>query len=114
VLYYTGISRAGADVIRKQQRRVTELDEGAIARHSRLKNDAVLMKEALLKGNIREVAQVLGRSWGREEKKSPARWTNPAIEQAYAAALAAAVFRGASHAPGAAGSSSSWTDPCGG
>jgi len=55
-------------VIREQQRRVTELDEGAIAATQELKNDAVLMKEALLKGNIREVAQVLGRVVGREEK----------------------------------------------
>ncbi len=93
VLYYTGVSREGADVIREQQQRVTDQNEDAIAATLELKNDAVLMKEAILKGNIRDVARVLGRSW-EAKKKIASSMTNSAIEAAYSAALGAGAYSG--------------------
>lgn len=93
VLYYTGVSREGADVIKEQQQRVAEQNEDAIAATLELKNDAVLMKEAILKGQVREVARVLGRSW-EAKKKIASRMTNPAIDRAYEAALGAGAYSG--------------------
>lgn len=110
VLYYTGISRAGADVIREQQQRVTDLDADAIAATQELKNDAVLMKEALLKGNIRDVARVLGRSW-EAKKKIASGMTNPAIDEAYAAALKAGAYSGRISGAGRGGFIIFMTDP---
>jgi len=93
VLYYTGISRASAAVIHDQKRRVEQMDESAISATMELKNDALSMKEALLKSNIREVARVLGRSW-EAKKKIAESVTNPAIEMAYGAAMEAGAYSG--------------------
>jgi D-glycero-alpha-D-manno-heptose-7-phosphate kinase len=93
VLYYTGVSRASADVIHDQRNRVEQMDESAIAATMELKNDALLMKEALLRSNIREVAHVLGRSW-EAKKKIAKSVTSPAIEQAYEAAMRAGAYSG--------------------
>jgi len=86
LLYYTGVSRASADVIHDQSRRIEQMDASAIAATMELKNDALLMKEALLRSNIREVARVLGRSW-EAKKKIAKSISSPAIEQAYDAAM---------------------------
>jgi D-glycero-alpha-D-manno-heptose-7-phosphate kinase len=93
VLYFTGVSRASADVIRDQTRRVVELNPEAIAATMELKQDAVHMKEALLKGQIRDMARVLGRSW-EAKKKLASSMTNPAIEQAYQCAIQAGAYAG--------------------
>jgi len=93
ILYYTGISRESAGLIRDQQRRVEKMDETAIAATIELKNDALAMKEALLKSNIREVAHVLGRSWEAKKKLASA-ITNPAIEEAYEAAMRSGAYSG--------------------
>jgi len=93
VLYYTGVSRESAEVIHDQRQRVERLDEEAIAATTELKNDALSMKESLLKGNVREVARVLGRSW--EAKKKIARQiSSPTIEKAYATAMEAGAYSG--------------------
>jgi D-glycero-alpha-D-manno-heptose-7-phosphate kinase len=93
VLYYTGVSRESAGVIQEQRTRVEQMDESAIAATLELKNDALAMKEALLKANIREVARVLGRSW-EAKKKLAKSITSPAIEKAYAAAMQAGAYSG--------------------
>ena len=93
VLYYTGVSRESAGVIQEQKKRVEQMNESAINATMELKNDALAMKEALLKANIREVARVLGRSW--EAKKLLAHSiTSPAIEDAYGAAMRAGAYSG--------------------
>ncbi|TAL00041.1 MAG: dehydrogenase [Verrucomicrobia bacterium] len=93
VLYYTGVSRESAGVIQEQKTRVEQMDESAIAATMELKQDALAMKEALLKSNIREIARVLGRSW-EAKKKLASSITSPAIEQAYQAAMQAGAYSG--------------------
>lgn len=110
VLYYSGVSRASADVIRDQARRVTDLNPEAIAATQELKQDALLMKEALLKGNIREMARVLGRSW-EAKKKIATSITNQAIDQAYVAAMNAGAYSGRISGAGGGGFIIFMTDP---
>ena len=93
VLYYTGVSRESAGVIHDQKKLVEQMDASAIAATLQLKNDALLMKEALLKSNIREVARVLGNSWDAKKKIAKS-ISSPAIEQAYDAALRAGAYSG--------------------
>lgn len=93
VLYFTGVSRESADVIRDQRQRVEQLDESAINATLELKNDAVAMKEALLRGNLREVARVLGSSW-EAKKRIAGKISSPTIERAYAVALEAGAWSG--------------------
>jgi D-glycero-alpha-D-manno-heptose-7-phosphate kinase len=110
VLFYSGVSRASADVIRDQARRVTDLNPEAIAATQELKQDALLMKEALLKGNIREMARVLGRSW-EAKKKIATSISNPAIEQAYSAAMNAGAYSGRISGAGGGGFIIFMTEP---
>jgi D-glycero-alpha-D-manno-heptose-7-phosphate kinase len=93
ILYYSGFSRASADVIRDQAGRVADMNPEAIAATKELKQDALLMKEALLKANIREMARVLGRSW-EAKKKLASSISNPSIDEAYEAALKAGAYSG--------------------
>lgn len=93
VLYYTGVSRESAGVILEQKTRVEQMNESAIAATTELKNDALAMKEALLKANIRAVARVLGRSW-EAKKKLASSISSPSIEHAYEAAMQAGAYSG--------------------
>lgn len=110
VLYFSGVSRASADVIRDQARRVTDLNPEAIAATQELKQDALSMKEALLKGNIREMARVLGRSW-EAKKKIATRISNNAIDQAYKEAMNAGAYSGRISGAGGGGFIIFMTDP---
>ena len=70
VLFYTGASRASADIIDQQTENVRAENDGALAAMQALKENALEMKEAVLKGDFRQFAQCLGRSW--EAKKQTA------------------------------------------
>jgi D-glycero-alpha-D-manno-heptose-7-phosphate kinase len=110
VLYYSGVSRASADVIRDQASRITGQNREAIAATQELKQDAVAMKEALLKGTIREMARVLGRSWDAK-KKIATGVNNNAIDQAYQAAMNAGAYSGRISGAGGGGFIIFMTDP---
>ena len=110
VLYYSGVSRASADVIREQASRITVQNREAIAATQELKQDAVAMKEALLKGTIREMARVLGRSWDAK-KKIATGINNSAIDQAYQTAMNAGAYSGRISGAGGGGFIIFMTDP---
>ncbi|SDG39339.1 hypothetical protein [Roseospirillum parvum] len=70
ILYFTGLSHQSGDIIVEQTRRMDDPD-GAITRHMhRIKELAVVMKEALLKGRIADLAGHLNASWA--EKRATA------------------------------------------
>lgn len=93
VLYYTGVSRESANIIDQQVAAVkTEKAESIEAMHQ-LKRDAVAMKEALLRGNVREVARILGSSW-ESKKRTAAKISSSAIDAVYETALAAGAYGG--------------------
>ncbi len=80
VLYFTGVSRASADIIDQQSRNVGEKNQSSIDAMHRLKQEAVQMKECVLKGNLRGLAATLQAGW--EAKKSTATSvSNPLIER---------------------------------
>jgi D-glycero-alpha-D-manno-heptose-7-phosphate kinase len=69
VVCFTGQSRASA-IIQDQVKAVTTSDENALQAMHQLRADAVDMKQALLGGNIQEVADVLNRSWQAKRRTS--------------------------------------------
>lgn len=80
VLYFTGVSRASADIIDQQSRNVGESRSGSIEAMHRLKQEAVQMKECVLKGDLRRLAATLQAGW--EAKKNTATSiSNPMIEE---------------------------------
>lgn len=93
VLYYTDVSRASAVVIDQQIENIKAHSDDALAATHAIKQGAVDMKEAILKGNARQMAELLGQGW--EAKKRVAKGiTSPTIEKAYTTAMAAGAYSG--------------------
>jgi D-glycero-alpha-D-manno-heptose-7-phosphate kinase len=70
VICFTGQSRASEDIIRDQVSSISESDPWAIENMHQLKSDAIEMKQALLRGDIRGMAEILDHSW--QAKKATA------------------------------------------
>lgn len=71
VICFTGVSRRSEEIIAEQQRRMVAHGEAALDALHQLKRDAVEMKEALLRGQIARMAEVLNRSWLAKQKTAP-------------------------------------------
>jgi D-glycero-alpha-D-manno-heptose-7-phosphate kinase len=70
VLYYTSTSRESAEIIKKQSKNVTEKKEKSIEAMHQLKQQAQMMKEALLKGRLNEIGEIL--DFGFQQKRQMA------------------------------------------
>lgn len=91
LLFYTGASRASADIIAEQSKNVEEDNTLAIQAMHTIKQEALRMKEALLRGDFRMLQEVMHSSW--EAKKSMAsKIVSPKIDELYARALEAGAY----------------------
>ena len=63
VLYFTGVSRSSAAIIDEQARNIAQGNEHALAATHRLKLEALQMKEAVLRGDLRRLAEVMQAGW---------------------------------------------------
>src|SRR4030042_2502492 len=80
LLYNTGISRESANIIEEQTVNVLRSDQEAIAAMHQVKEEAIVLKESILKGDFRALAQSLERAW-EAKKKMASRISNPHIEK---------------------------------
>ena len=93
VLYYTATSRESATIIKEQQSNVKEKNVGSIDAMHQLKEQSRMMKEALLKGRLNEIGEIL--DYGFEQKRLMAKSiSNSLIEDIYTAAKAAGASGG--------------------
>ncbi|GAA4329183.1 dehydrogenase [Flaviaesturariibacter amylovorans] len=82
VLYYTATSRESAKIIEQQTKNVVAKKEGSIEAMHQLKQQAQMMKEALLKGRIHELGEIL--DYGYQQKRLMAEGiSNPLMEDIY-------------------------------
>lgn len=93
VLYFTGVSRDSADIIDQQSANVGSGNAESIGAMKILKEEAVHMKECLLRGEIQEFSRYMGRSW-EAKKRTAGKITNAGIDQTYQAALDAGAYAG--------------------
>jgi D-glycero-alpha-D-manno-heptose-7-phosphate kinase len=63
VLFYTGVSRESANIIKKQIENTEKKNEKSIESMHELKKQAVLMKAALLKGDFKGFSACLFKGW---------------------------------------------------
>jgi D-glycero-alpha-D-manno-heptose-7-phosphate kinase len=63
VICFTGVSRRSEHIIVEQQRRMAEPGGAALEGLHQLKREALEMKDALLRGEIDRMAEVMNRSW---------------------------------------------------
>ncbi len=93
VLYFTSTSRESATIIKEQQKNVTDKNEKSIEAMHQLKEQARMMKEALLKGRLHEFGEVL--DFGFQQKRKMAHnISNSHIETIYEAAKKAGATGG--------------------
>ena len=82
LLYYTSTSRESAKIIEKQSQNVIDKKEKSIEAMHQLKLQAQRMKEALLKGRVHEIGEIL--DFGFRQKLQMAEGiSNPLIEEMY-------------------------------
>ncbi len=93
VLYYTDTSHVSADIIKEQQKNVRAKNSQSIEAMHKLKEQAVLMKEVLLKGEIDRIGEILDFGW-RYKKQMANSITNPLIDSIYDAAIKAGATGG--------------------
>lgn len=93
VLYYTGASRSSAAIIDEQKKNTSSGNEEAIEAMHQIKRGATEMKEALLKGDIKAFAAIIGRSW-ENKKKMAHSITNNHIDKVFEKAIEAGAITG--------------------
>ncbi len=93
VLFYTQTSRLSSEIIKQQTDNVNANKESSIGAMHQLKEQSLLMKEAILKGEVDSIGKILHDGW--EHKKLMAEGiSNPSIDAIYAAALSAGATGG--------------------
>ena len=85
VLYYTATNRESAKIIEVQRQNVTDKKDKPIEAMHQLKLQAQMMKEALLKGRVHEIGEIL--DFGFRQKRQMAEGiSNSLMEEIYEAA----------------------------
>ncbi|MEI6575662.1 MAG: dehydrogenase [Bacteroidota bacterium] len=88
VLYYTETSRLSSAIIEAQVKNVTSGNTKSIDAMLKLKDQAVMMKEALLQGKLDQIGQILDFGW-KFKKEMASGITNPMIDNLYETAMKA-------------------------
>jgi len=82
VLYYTDTSRESAAIIKEQQQNVKDKDKGSIDAMHQLKEQSRMMKEALLRGQLGRIGEIL--DFGFQQKRRMAKnISNASLEEVY-------------------------------
>lgn len=93
VLVHTGVSRKSADIIDRQAAYISLGSVSQLAATHELKEEGIAMKEALVRGNLVELAGILDRGW-QAKKQLAEGITNPRIEHCFDVARAAGALAG--------------------
>jgi len=93
LLYFTGRSRFGGDIIAQQQEATRSGEKVAVEAMHRIKQSAIDMKLALLQGDMSGFASIMGQAW-EDKKKMAGAITNPMIQEAFDVAMGAGATSG--------------------
>jgi len=93
LLYYTDLSRESASIIREQQQNVEDNYHIAIEAMHQLKEQSLMMKDALLRGQLDRIGDILDFGF-RCKRKMAREISNDAIEEIYESALASGASGG--------------------
>jgi D-glycero-alpha-D-manno-heptose-7-phosphate kinase len=93
VLFYTGVSRESARIIADQSNNVNFGSMDAMDAMHGIKNEALVMKECLLRGDFMGIVESMRQGW-ESKKRSAKTVSTPHIEEIYNAAIAAGAMAG--------------------
>ena len=86
VLYYTGTSRLSAKIIDSQVSNVQRNASKPVEAMHQLKEQSRMMKNALLKGELETIGEILNFGW-EQKKQMSEEISNPMIDELYATAM---------------------------
>ncbi len=110
VLYFTGVSRLSSSIIDEQTKNVKENNPASVEAMKLLKEDAIGMKEAVLKGDFAKFAHYIGTSW-EAKKKTASGISTPHIERIFDLAMSAGALAGKMSGAGGGGFAMFVVDP---
>jgi D-glycero-alpha-D-manno-heptose-7-phosphate kinase len=93
VLFHTATSRNSSTIIEQQTKNITSKEEKSLEATHQLKQQAVHMKEALLRGEIHRIGDILDQSW-KFKKQMADGITNPMIDKIYEEMISAGATGG--------------------
>ena len=93
VLFYTGVSRESAKIIADQSSNVMIGDKDAIEAMHGIKQEALMMKECLLRGDFDGIVKSMQQGWA-SKKRSAKTVSNQYIDNIYSAAIDAGALAG--------------------
>ena len=93
LLYYTETSHVSAEIIQGQIDNVKAKNNKSIEAMHQLKEQAVWMKESLLRGDIDAIGDILNFGW-EHKKKTASGITNPLLDDIYQTAIEAGATGG--------------------
>lgn len=93
VLYYTGTSRLSAKIIDSQVSNVQHNASKPVEAMHQLKEQSRMMKNALLKGELEKIGEILNFGW-QQKKQMSEEISNPMIDELYATAIRAGATGG--------------------
>ena len=93
VLYYTGTSRISSNIIAGQIDNLQKKSERSLEGMHRLKDQAFQMKEALLRGQLDRMGEILSYGW-KFKKDTASDISNTDIDEIYDAAVKAGAMGG--------------------
>lgn len=93
LLFFTGISRESATIIKDQSNNVSLGDLEAIKAMHGIKQEALVMKESLLRGNFEELIESMRGGW-LHKKRSAKTVSNFYLDEIYEAAIKAGALAG--------------------
>jgi len=110
LLFYTGASRSSADIIAEQARNVETGNAEAVDAMHQIKQEALRMKESLLRGDFQLFHEVLRASWDAK-KRMASGIVSPQIELLYEKAMQAGAYCARISGAGGGGFMMFLTDP---
>lgn len=93
LLFFTGRSRSSAKIIEEQKKNTSEGDNEAVEAMHKIKQSAIDMKLAILKGDIDSFADIIRDGW-ENKKKMAMNINNPIIQEAMDTAINAGAKAG--------------------
>lgn len=110
LLYFGGVSRDSASIIDEQTKNVEQQDTKAIDAMHALKQEAIAMKESLLKGDFDGLVASMEAGWAAKKRMAKS-ISNPQIEQNYSLAKEAGMRAGKVSGAGGGGFMMLLVDP---
>ena len=86
ILYHTETSRLSSEIIKQQSQNVMMKNTRTIEAMHKLKEQAIMMKEAILKGELDKIGEILDFGW-QYKKHMASGITNPFIDEVYKTAI---------------------------